>query len=211
MNAELWLEDIEYLNSKIQKEFTSFVPGIKNEFAKEIEALKKQVPSLLNHEVACEIQRVLATLQDGHTELNVGNNTVGFHRLPLSLYFFERELYVLAAHKEFENLIGAKIIEIENTTLDDAFELLKTNMSRDNKMEYLHAAPGYLILTELLSYLDISSDTQKVTIHVQYPDGKSEKATLTGLDYSSWQKGEWTNFYSVNQIERPLFLFRTGS
>ncbi len=211
MTSELWAKDIEYLNKKIQKEFESFIPGIKDNFDKEVATLKKHLPTLENYEVACEIQRILSTLQDGHTELNIGHQTVGFHRVPLSLYFFEDELYVLAAHKEFEELVGSKVVGIGDLTIDQAYSLLKKNMSRDNDMEYVHAAPGYIILTELLACLGISPSSEEATFHIELPDGKTKSKIFKGLDPETYQQGEWATIYDLNKIEAPMYLSQRRS
>jgi len=206
MTVELWSEDIEYLNKKIQKEFNSFIPGLKTRFDSEAQLLIKRLPNLKYHQVACEIQRIMSLLNDGHTELNIGHKSVGFHRVPLVLYFFESELYVLAAHKEFKHLVGTKIIGIGNETMIDAFGRLKKNMSSDNEMEYIHAAPGYLILTELLAHLGVSSNKEEVTIEIEFSEGKKEKLTFEGLDFQSYQEGEWISLHEINQVEKPLYL-----
>ncbi len=206
MTSDLWFEDIDYLHKKIQKEFASFIPGIKAEFSKETEALKKRIPTLENYEVACEIQRLLSLLQDGHTELNIGHNTIGFHRAPLSLYFFGNELRILAAHEEFKQFVGAKVVQIGRLKMHEAFDRVKHNMSRDNDMEYLYAAPGYLILTELLSFLDIGNSREEVTFQLQLTDGKIVNQQFTGLDWNSYQDGQWVTLFQINQIEPPLYL-----
>ena len=63
-----WSKDLNYLDAKIRKQFATFHPELKIEFAGEIDSLKNQIPSLKNHEVICEIMRTLAVLKDGHTE-----------------------------------------------------------------------------------------------------------------------------------------------
>lgn len=211
MTTELWKEDITYLNKKIQKEFQSFVPGIKDDFRKEVEALKNRLPDLENYEVASEIMRVLSTLQDGHTELNVGNKSVGFHKVPLSLYYFQNEFYILAAHKEYSHLIGGKVVAIEGVSIDQVFGKLKKNMSRDNEMEYLHAGPGYLILTELLAYLDISSSPTQTSFNIELPKGDVVNETLKGLSYDSYNTGTWVTYYEHNSIESPLYISNPAS
>lgn len=211
MTTELWREDIEYLNKKIQKEFASFVPGIKKAFKTEVDKLKKQLPRLENYEVACEIQRILSTLQDGHTELNIGHPNVGFHRLPISLYFFEGELYILAAQREYEDLIGGKLIGIGNVSASEAFSRVKNNMSHDNDMEYLHAAPGYILLLENLMCLGIIDRVDKVTLDIELSNRSIEKHTLNGIDYEAYQQGDWVTLHSKENVETPLYLSQTGT
>ena len=210
MSPEYWAEDIDYLNDKIEDEFATFNPEVKEQFGARADSLKSRLPELTNPEVACEIQRILASLQDGHTELNIGQIPVGFHRVPLSLYFFENELHVLAAHEEQQDLLGAKVKGIENWTITDAFQRLKMNMSRDNDMEYLHAGPGYIVLTELLECLGISDNPAEVTFTFGLTDGSTVVRTFQGLDPTEYSNGTWVTVHEKNGIERPLYLNREG-
>ena len=211
MTTEEWAEDLEYLNRKIQKEFNSFLPGIKDEFDKEVSVLKTRLPELQYYEIAGEFMRILSTLQDGHTEMNPGHQKVGFHRIPLSLYFFQNELYILAAHKFYAELVGGKVVGIGDFTMEKAFEKLKMNMSRDNQMEYIHAGPGYLILTELLTYLDITENPAEATFNIELPDGSMVKKTFEGIDYSSYNDGPWETYYQQKEIKPPLYLSQRES
>ncbi len=206
MTTERWAEDLDYLNRKIQKQFNSFVPGIKDDFNLEVDALRKRLVNLKNYEVACEIQRVLSTLDDGHTELNIGHRTVGFHRVPLSIYFFEDELYILAAHKEFEKLVGGRIIGIGSMSMTEAYQRLKGNMSRDNDMEYLHAGPSYLILTELLACLGVSESPEESSFTVKLSNEETVTHVLKGLDVTSYQSGDWVSVHSIGDVKTPLYL-----
>lgn len=211
MTPQLWEKDLNYLDMKIQKEFNSFIPGIKEEFSKEVAALRSKLSNLKNYEVAGEIMRILATLKDGHTELNIGHSKVGFHRVPLSLYIMEGEFYVLAAHEKYSHLVGGKVMAIGNTPIKEAFERLKRNMSHDNNMEFLHAGPGYITLTELLVYLNLTKEHLKSDFTIRQLDGSKVKTTFTGIDINAYNKGPWKRYRDMNGLETPLYQSQTSS
>jgi len=206
MSLKDWEEDLTYLQKKIKKQFKTFIPEVKEKFDTGIKALKRQLPELKSYEVSCEMMRLLALLKDGHTELNIGQKEVGFHRLPLNLYFFENELYIVAAHQKFAKLIGGKITHIGKYTTQEAFEKLKQNMSHDNSVEFLHAGPGYMTLTELLHYLKITENTQKMALKITLPVGKAVSQTFDGLDYNTYIQGPWTNYFREYKTQTPLYL-----
>ncbi len=147
MTSKDWVDDISYLEKKIDKEFKSFLPGVKDQFLTEINQLKNRVPDLESYEISCEIMRLLSILGDGHTELNIAQSRVGLHRLPFQMYFFEGELHILAAHSDFKDYLGARITSWGKYTISEAFEKLTRTMSHDNEYEFIHAGPSYLILT----------------------------------------------------------------
>ncbi|MEO9484884.1 MAG: hypothetical protein ABJG47_15600 [Ekhidna sp.] len=203
LNTEQWIHDLDYLNGKIQRQFDSFTPGVKEQFQSAIEQIKSGIDEMESHEVTCEIMRALAMLKDGHTELNIGHRNVGFHRMPLLLYFFEGNLRVIAAHEEYEDLLGAKIIGIGNSTFDEVFEMLTKRMSADNAIEYLHAGPGYLILTELLECMGVSDDPIAASISFELTGGETRKVSFQGLEVKEYQEGTWK---FVTTGEQPLYL-----
>lgn len=200
--TEKWIKDLDYLNNKIQKQFDSYHPEVKEQFQQEIEGIKSNINSLESYELPCEIMRALALLKDGHTELNVGQRKVGFHRMPVLLYFFENDLHVIAAHEEHATLLGAKISSIGQMPINEVFEKLKNRMSADNEMEYLHAGPGYLILTELLACIDITDDPMSTAVSFELANGKSVKKTFSGLTAEEYQNGDWK---FITTDEPPLY------
>ncbi len=206
LTSDDWIKDLNYLNSKIQKQFNSFVPGIKSKFQSEIDALKRIAPNLEPHEIPCEIMRVLATLQDGHTELNIGHQKVGFHRMPVLVYYFEDELRVIAAHEDYSELLGARVKTIGETPIEEIFETLKMRMSADNEMEYLHAGPGYLILTELMACMGYSDDPLEVNASFELISDEIKNYTFKGLTSKEYQDGPWE---FVTKNERPLYRSNT--
>lgn len=201
-----WIKDLDYLNSKIQKQFNSFLPGIKTQFQTEIDELKRKVPTLEHHEISCEIMRVLATLRDGHTELNIGHSKVGFHRMPVLVYFFEGELRVVAAHEGYKELLGSSVKTIGEKPIEEVFETLKKRMSADNEMEYLHAGPNYLILTELMACMGYSDDPLEVNASFQLMSGVKKNYNFKGLTSKEYQDGPWE---FVTKNDPPLYRSNT--
>jgi len=78
-------------------------------------------------------------------------------------------------------------------------------------MEYLHAGPGYLILTELLAFLDITSKPYQTTFRIELPNGNTVNKTFEGLDYNSYNNGSWVTYYQIKEIELPLYLTQRQS
>ena len=48
-------------------------------------------------------------------------------------------------------------------------------MSHDNEMEFLHAGPGYIVLTELLNYLKVTGYPFKSDFTIVQEDGTEVK------------------------------------
>lgn len=205
-----WEVDINYLSRKIEREFATFTPSVKAQFANEANELIVKLPELKNHQVACEIMRLMSLLKDGHTELNIGQELVGFSRVPISLYFFEGDLRVTHAHSAYGELVGAKVIQIGSYSLTEAFEIITSNMSADNDMEYLHAGPGYIILTEFLQCLGISQSPSETSFTFELENGEKIVKQLPGLDRASYIGGDWVSV-GDSWPSDPLYLTSRGN
>ena len=201
--TEQMIKDLDYLNKKIQRQFDSFTPIVKDNFQSEIATIKSNLSNLKPYEFPCEIMRVLSMLKDGHTELNIGQLKVGFHRLPLLLYNYEGDFRVVGAHENYAELLGAKIVSISDTPIDEVFATLKKRMSADNDKEYLHAGPGYLILTELLACMSITNDPQKARVSFESTNGDLIQKNFEGLTAEEYQNGNWRY---ARESEPPLYL-----
>lgn len=206
MNSDKWMEDIQFLNKKIQKDFESFTPGIKDVFDLNAKELSSRISTLKDNEIKIELMRLVSTLKDGHTEINVGQKNAGFHRIPLVLNFFKDQLYVVNAHEQYKDLLGARVVGFGGRDASGLFDKLKSIISQDNEMEFFHAGPGYLILTELLSYLGGSESLISSSLSFELSDGRNQTITLTGLGQEEYVKGLWLSLLKSLGTPIPLYL-----
>lgn len=206
MDPSKWDEDVAYLHRRIMKEFGTFTPQVKNDFSAAIAALRPRLGQMKDHEIRIELMQIMSLLGDGHTEINVAHETSGFHRLPVLFYFFNNELYVTVAHEKYRDVLGSKVTRFGNLTTQEIFKKLTGLMSKDNDMEFLHTAPTYLALTEVLSFLGGSSSLTECTLTLEGRDGSVRDATLAGLSVDDYSKGPWVNFFKANNIPVPQYL-----
>lgn len=206
ITTEQWAEDVTYLNKKIQKQFISFTPGIKDLFKEEVNTILSTLSEKRGYQAPCEIMRLLSKLNDGHTELNIGQKSVGFHRVPISLYVFKGDFRVIASHESYSDILGARVTSIGGHPINDVFDTLKSYMSHDNEQEFLHAGPGYIILTELLACMGITSDPLNVSFEFEKEDGTMVTRSLDGLNRSDYSEGPWATLWSQNEVSTPLYL-----
>ena len=204
MTPDLWEEDLDYLNRKIQKEFKSFDPTVKDQFKEGINTLKKELTKFNNDEIAIKTSQLLAGLGDGHTELSLLEINADFNRLPLILYFFEDKLYIVGAHKSHQQFIGSQILKIGNQSVPEVFSLLKTVMTHDNDYEILHAGTGYLLLTKILHFLNLTSDPSSVNLTLKKSDNTYTE-NVSALPIEDYIKGPWVRYWDVFNISKPLY------
>ncbi|MBT8229457.1 MAG: hypothetical protein KJO50_04305 [Bacteroidia bacterium] len=203
MTAELWAEDIDYVNKKINKEFDSFDPSIKDVFSKNAEGLKSELPQLSNEEIAIKMGWLLASLKDGHTEMNVLQSGANLDRLPVALYFFEDGLYIFAAHESYQDLIGMRVMKMGTLAISDSIERLKSVMTYDNDYEILHAGPRFLVVPDILKYLGAIESTSEATLTLVDNSGQEIEKKVQSVTQNTYGDGPWKTYNDLNGIS-PL-------
>jgi len=205
MTPELWEEDIDYINKRIQREFASFDPTIKSKFGDKALALKRELSTIGNSFTAIKIGQLLASLGDGHTEMSILQEVANFGRLPLAMYFFEEGLYILATDKRHEDYIGRKVLKIGNKTVLELFELLKTVMTYDNQYEILHAGPTFLLSPEILAFLHAIGDEEHIELTLENEESVApEFLKLQPITLNEYKNTQWVTIYDVNNMVEPL-------
>lgn len=205
MTASLWEEDIDYVNRKIQKEFASFNPSIKEEFSGNANHLKDELSNLNNQEVAIKMGQLLASLKDGHTELSILQRTANLDRLPLSLYYFEDGLYIVAAHDTYQDLIGMQVTQIGTMPVSQSIEKLKTVMTYDNDYEILHAGPSFLMLPDVLKSMGVLDTTSEVPLILINDSNTTENRIVKSVDLSEYINGPWKTYFDLHGLKPMLY------
>lgn len=202
MTASQWVEDLEYLENKLSKQFKNPNPDLPAVLFDGLQKLKGQAGQLSNEKMAIELGKVLATQQDGHTELDLMQTAVGFNRLPLIFYFFDKDLYIVNTNTDHQNLLGQKVLAFEGVEIEELFQRLLPVMPADNKMETIHMAPIYMMAPRLLFELGLISNPNSV--HLQLADGTEAK--VVALTIEDYQKQVWKNVKDQKELTYPLYL-----
>ncbi len=202
LTPEQWLEDLQYLENKLNKQFKNPNPDLPVVLFDGLQRLKGQVGHLSNEKMAIELGKTLATQQDGHTELDLMQTAVGFNRFPLNFYFFGKDLFIVNANTDHQNLLGQQVLAFEGVDIDELYQRLIPIMPADNKMETIHMAPVYMIAPRLLFELGLISNPNSVIL--QLADGTEAK--IVGLTIEEYQKQEWKNVKDQKDLTYPLYL-----
>lgn len=204
MTQELWEEDINYLNKKIQSEFQTYNSSVKANFNNGSLKLIQQLGELNNTEIVIRISQLVAGLLDGHTEITLLQSKANLDRIPLAFYFFRDGLYIFGANEKYKDLIGLKVNKIGSKTTEDVFELLKTVLPYDNEYEILHTGPSAIALPSLLQFLNIIPNPTKVPIHLTNPDGELKLAEVIPISLTEYKKGNWKTYTELNSVKPTL-------
>ncbi|MEZ5424848.1 MAG: tetratricopeptide repeat protein [Pyrinomonadaceae bacterium] len=193
LTARQWREDLNYLAEQMPKSHKNAFHSItKEEFEAAVKRLDERIPSLKRNEIIVELSGLAAMIGDGHTEIWLGQDEVGFHQYPLRVYLFEDGLYLQAVEARYAGLAGAKVVKIGKLSAEEAFDKVSRILARDNEMFLKAYTPRYLIVPEVLSALRIIDDPENGQYVVRDKSGK-----LTTLGFSPGKTNDDLNAWSI--------------
>jgi hypothetical protein len=204
MTVPKWNADLDYLGETINKKFALFNRDTKKKFNDSLFDLKQKLPSLSAEEIITNFSRIVALLNDGHTELNLLQSTIGFDRLPLIAWYFEKELIITHTDENHTSLLGARVKKIGSADVPTVREKLIRVLAHDNDVEYLLEVPNYMMAPSILKALGIIDNANEVTLTVENINGETSKETLQPIPLPAYQKMDWKRVRPVEKF--PFYL-----
>lgn len=191
MTAERWREDLRYLDEQLLRRHADpFASMGEADFKAAVAQLDARIPSMSDAAVQVEMGRLVAMLHDGHTELWLPREGLGFRNYPFFLYNYNGELTVRIATKPFEHLLGAVIVAIENRPIQEIMDAVEPLIARDNDVELLLSVPDYIGIPEILFGLGLVSSADAATFTLKQ-DGETFDVELHAIGPQEAAPTEW--------------------
>ena len=132
-----WRDDLRYFARELPKRHkNAFHATTREQFERAVAELDAALPSLQDHQIFLKLKQIAATVGDGHTGVQV---PAYFKRYPINVYWFDRELRIIAASKEYQRAIGTRIVKIGTLDIDEVAARVATG--RDAVMEWILSRP----------------------------------------------------------------------
>lgn len=190
--VESWQYDLNFLVAEIKRLHVNVYHSVsKDNFEKMVANLSSKIPSMSDQEIVFEMMKLVATLGNGHNFIVPAYAKKGsFNQLPFQFYLFSDGLFIVGADKEYQQLIGSRVVSIGNTELEEALARTKLVNARDNEMQHLWLGPHYLGLPEVLKGLNIVENAQDISITIEKENGQLEKIKpkLKAMSFSGFPK-----------------------
>lgn len=177
--ARAWQADIDYLAREMPLRHRNLYHTVSQQrFDTALRDLRARVPGLARHQIVVELARIVALVGDGHTNVAPTRDpAIGFRSYPVMMYFFKDGLYVRAATLEQAGLVGARVLAIGATPVDEAYRRVRDLVGRDNEMGARYFAPHLLAMPEVLHALGLVEDMEHASLLVER-EGKHQTVTL---------------------------------
>jgi hypothetical protein len=191
-----WLSDLNYLENELPAEhYNLFFKLEKEEFIKEMDKLKNDLPELSNLDTTLRLAEIFAKIGDTHTAID--NTRFLTEYYPLFLKKFEDGYRVIMTDNQYKKILGAKLIAINNYSIEELKDHFNKIITADNQISIDYRISSFLKLNEVLKYLGIvdskneflfEKDGEKIRINfepLKIKNMASSNNSLSKLDYQT--------------------------
>ncbi len=161
-DAEKWSQDIDaYWRVLEEKHIDLYHQLTYNDFAREINAIKNQLPSLTHEQIVIELMRLTRKVGDGHTTIPLWDQQ--YQKFPLELKVINDEVLVTGSSNEYVNLIGNELVAINDTPIEQVYQLFSGIVPfAENDYSTPVRVADYMMTAELLRGFGIINDLNSV-------------------------------------------------
>lgn len=180
-----WAHDIDFLARRIESlHYDLYASVSREEFQGALAALKADVSTLGDDRIILRLQRVIATIQDGHTRVRRVESEGGT-TYPLGFYWYSDGIHVRTTSPEHADLLGAELTSIAGRPVDEVIALLTPYVSRDNEMGVRRIVPTYLSLPVAMNEVGLSGADGSVEFGLRNIGGEDVSVRISPVVESS--------------------------
>ncbi len=146
-------------------------------FLRNAETLEADLPRLSEEQRMVRAMRLVASIGDGHTQLNpVGPEFALWY--PVRLFQFTDGYFITSAHQSVRELVGAQVLEIAGRPVAEVAEAARDLRGADNafdrmqRIEALHCAP-------LMRGLGYADEVRRLHLRLRLRHGRVVERVLT--------------------------------
>ena len=140
--------------------------------------LSARIGALTDWQAAIELQRLLASLGEGHTGLRYIQPEFGAQGFPIRFQSYSDGIFVQAIGREHDRLAGARLLGIGEMPLSDVTSRLYPILSADNGSGASRQIPFLLSVNLVLHGLGVILDPETADYLLQRRDGEVERVSL---------------------------------
>ena len=186
---EGWIRDLEFLVGEVKRVSPVYRGrALPAEFVRLHVELKRNIPALSNDEIVLEMNRLVASLRQGHTEVANFDKTklVAAHMLPVRIHAFPEGVFIIHAAPEHHNLISSRIVAIGNKPAAEVLRLAAELLGVDGDLRYLHGAQTVATVGLVLRSLKLLDAAGAANVTLEDAAGRRRTVSLTPTGDLSW-------------------------
>jgi hypothetical protein len=205
-DENLWNQDLDYLAEELPKRHINLFANISSEsFYNEINTLKQISSEFDYNRMFFSIMKIVASAGDAHTLITPKDPST-FNLFPVEGYWFAEGYYITSASTEYQQILGKRLIRINNHSIEEVFDLVKPLISHENNQQLKNSSPQYFMSADVLSFIKVLDKTDKADFFFE-GIGNLE---IKSFSYSSFAGLNFVNLLIENNTSLPYYLQNTS-
>ncbi len=119
--------------------------------------VRNSTSNLDNNQIKVKLAHIISMIGDAHTSVNLEFNENQFF-YPLEMEWFEDELRVIGTDKQYENILGKRLIRINCVDVDEIMKEINLLISHENEQWLKAVNVKYIIMPDLLKLLNYAKE-----------------------------------------------------
>ena len=175
--ADAWREDLAFLHQELKRRHPDpFHHMPEEEFGAALEALGRRVHGLTLEHFTVELQKILASLREGHT--GISGWVWAFPRAPVKFSLLSDGLFITAVAEKHRELLGSKVVRFGSVPVDEGLARLTSTISADNDHWARALLPMVARMPKLLHALEAGGTRECLSLQVEGPDRSPGSAEI---------------------------------
>jgi len=172
-------QDLNYVATRLSQLDPNFFATLsQSAFQQAVASLQTDLPALADAQFYVRLAQLVAMPGDAHTYLYL-SNMPGMQTFPLHLRWLDDGVFVTSAAPEYLQALGARIVAIDGTPIDQVMQQLGTVIPHENDQWLHYVAQTYLLQQQTLQGLGVASPDSATTITFQGLDGSQFTLAVT--------------------------------
>jgi hypothetical protein len=184
LTKQQWREDLQYFAGELPKRHKNlYHTASREQFERAVAELDAAIPSLQAHQIIVRMRQITALVGDGHTGAHLPPY---FKRYPIALYWFGRELRVIAAAREYQDALGARVIRIGALGLAEAQARVQScfpTAENENEWFVMSTSPALIVVPEVLHALGIAPELGRAPFTFEDEGGKQFTLEISPVEF----------------------------
>lgn len=151
--------------------------------------------------------KTLAFIGDGHSSFVERSKKLGYSSY--SVDWFDEDLVIVRVDSSRREILGAKVIAINNVPISEVSKKIKKVVPHSNKSGFKLFSPLYFKMPGVLHGLGIGDSRAETTLTLQLNDSKTKEQVFEEISFEKYQ--ELPIVHLSRQNEKALPLYRQNS
>ncbi len=211
LSKKEWIEDLSVLeNAVYTKHIDPFWKNSKTKYEELFASVRNKInttdEALLKPEVVMTgFAQILALTGDGHSGVSTKSRGDLFGLFSYNVSWFPEGLFITRADENNKNVLGGRILKIDDTPIDEAKKLVNTVSTSYHEQGFKRFSPRYFESPAVLYGLGIAKSPQQVTLTLQGENGTISTATFQRQTLKENEKTKFISLTDIATYTLPLY------